>query len=209
LVEVASLAYGYGGQALFDGLSLRIGRGGFSLVVGGNGSGKSTLLALLAGARRPDAGSIVWCEGAAGQLAYLPQDVFVFQDTLRNNILLGRDFSDRDIGALLRRLGWDDFLQAWPAGLDTEVAERGGDLSGGQRQRIGLLRALIGAPAVLLLDEPENNLDARALDGLVHYLAGIRRAASIVMVSHSGCFDHLADARIDLPGRQARRVASA
>lgn len=130
-------------------------------IVGKSGCGKSTLLELLGGSLRPSSGHVL-VDGrpdSAPDAAWVHQNVFLFDDTLRENIGLGGTFTDEQIGSALRLAGLDEVVAALPDGLDTPVGEGGGRLSGGERQRVAIARALLYGKTTLLVDEATSALD--------------------------------------------------
>ncbi len=137
-------------------------------IVGSSGSGKSTLVKLLfrlydvtAGAVRLDGIDIREFDQFAYRklLAIVPQDVELFNASIRENILMGDDFSDEEIWNTLKLSVLEERVRHMPKGLDTEVGERGVKLSGGEKQRLGIARALIRKPKILVLDEATSSLD--------------------------------------------------
>lgn len=130
-------------------------------IVGKSGCGKSTLLELLGGSLRPSSGHVL-VDGrpdSAPDAAWVHQNVFLFDDTLRENIGLGGTFTDEQIGSALRLAGLGEVVAALPDGLDTPVGEGGGRLSGGERQRVAIARALLYGKTTLLVDEATSALD--------------------------------------------------
>ena len=130
-------------------------------IVGKSGCGKSTLLELLGGSLRPSSGHLL-VDGrpdSAPDAAWVHQNVFLFDDTLRENIGLGGTFTDEQIGSALRLAGLGEVVAALPDGLDTPVGEGGGRLSGGERQRVAIARALLYGKTTLLVDEATSALD--------------------------------------------------
>jgi ATP-binding cassette, subfamily C, bacterial PrsD len=181
--------------ALVAGASLELKAGEGLLIVGASGSGKSTLVRVLAGVWPAMRGS-VRVDGAAldqwnpeqlgEQVGYIPQDVELFEGSIAENIARFRpDASDEDIVAAAKDAGAHDLILKLPDGYGTRIGEGGQTLSGGQRQRVGLARALFGKPFVLLLDEPNSNLDQEGESALAQAIAGAKeRGAVAVVVSH-------------------------
>lgn len=169
-LEVCSLSYAYpnGGKVL-DNFQLTIRKGEFVGFRGYSGVGKSTLFNLLLGLLKPTEGEIridgrslttevqsAWLR----HVGYVPQEVFLFQGTLAENIALGcKDIDRNKVMEVLQLVSMDVWLDTLPNGVDTELNESGGNLSGGQKQRIGIARALYKDIDVLLLDEATSALD--------------------------------------------------
>lgn len=160
-------------------------------IVGKSGCGKSTLLELLGGFLRPSSGHVL-VDGRAGcvpDAAWVHQNVFLFDDTLRENIGLGGTFTDEQIGSALRLAGLGEVVAALPDGLDTPVGEGGGRLSGGERQRVAIARALLYGKTTLLVDEATSALDketaARVEDTLLA-LDGV----TLIAVTHQLDAEH-------------------
>ena len=206
-IELDSLIYERKGERLFDNLSIRISPGNCVALRGANGSGKSTLIGLIYGSQPALAPEILINGIQLSSLdistryrifSFLPQDVMVFSDTLRNNIALGRPVTDEIIETLCERLGMLNFLHQWPQQLDTLIEEGGRNISGGERQRIGLLRTLVVRTPILLLDEPEQNLDLQALQCLVTYLKEIKDNCTCLLITHSEVFNELIDQTVEI-----------
>ncbi len=177
-------------------------------LVGSSGSGKSTLAALAASFLTPDRGRVlvdgvdlaeVILASYRSQLGLVLQDDFLFDGTIRENLLFARaDATDEEVVDAARRAFVTEFTDRFPSGLDTVIGERGVKLSGGQRQRVTIARALLAAPRILLLDEATSSLDTESeafiqeslqelLEGrttfvIAHRLSTIRRADLILVI---------------------------
>lgn len=181
-------------RAILRGVSLRLAPGEALGVVGPSASGKSTLARLIVGVWRPVSGAVrldgadvaAWPRERLGPyLGYLPQDVELFGGTVAENIArLGAPDSAAVIDAA-RRAQVHELVLRLPKGYDTNIGESGEALSPGQRQRIGLARALYGAPRLVVLDEPNANLDHEGEQALLRVLHGLREAGvTLVIVAH-------------------------
>jgi len=164
-------------------------------VIGPSASGKSTLAKAITGIWKPAAGN-VRLDGAALEqygdddlgrhIGYLPQEIALFDGSVAENIarLTGKPDSAMVVEAA-KRAGAHEMILGLPGGYDYQVAAGGGKLSGGQRQRIGLARALYGDPAVVVLDEPNSNLDASGSDALNHAIQDIKaRGKAVIIMAH-------------------------
>ncbi len=190
------VAFGYRGTSapVFEALDLDIAGGEVVALVGPTGSGKSTLLSLISRLYDPSAGAVrldgadlrhVSLKALRAATAVVFEDNFLFDDTIRANICLGRDDVSEDrLAAALALARAADFVAALPDGLDTVVGERGLSLSGGQRQRLALARALISEPRVLMLDDATSAIDAANERAIVAGLARVRRGRTTIIVSH-------------------------
>jgi ATP-binding cassette subfamily C protein LapB len=159
------------------------------------GSGKSSLIKILSGLYKPTQGSLYLDGVDVHQLApeyvreaigYLPQDVRLFNGTLRENLTLGLPTpSDSRILAAARLTGLEPSIQAHPKGLELMITEGGKGLSGGQRQLVGLTRLLLAQPKIMLLDEPTASMDGQ-LEGRVmsHLFQEIDKDSLLVVVTH-------------------------
>lgn len=166
-----------------------------TLIVGPSGIGKSTFGRLSAGIEVPDDGEIL----LGGQniahhephdvrqnIAYVPQEPYLFSGTLRDNLTLGDcSITDETILRALRLSAADRLVEQLPQGLDTQVGERGSALSGGQRQRVAIARSLLRRPKVVILDEPTSALDGVAQRQLAAELQQLKKETTLIIITHS------------------------
>ncbi|MBC6469213.1 ABC transporter ATP-binding protein [Actinomadura alba] len=188
-----------GGPVLRD-VSFTVPAGGTVAVVGPTGSGKSTLTGLLVRLVDPAAGTVLLDGvdvrdlrqgGLAATAALVPQQAFLFDDTVRGNVTLGLEVPDEAVWEALRVAQADGFVAALPSGLNTRVGERGATLSGGQRQRLALARAMVRRPRLLVLDDATSSVDPQVETRI---LRGLREtAATVVVVAYRKATISLAD----------------
>jgi ATP-binding cassette subfamily C protein CydCD len=175
-------------------VSFTVPRGGRVAVVGPSGAGKSTLAMTLAGFLFPERGSLQiagvdaqeWDEtDLHATVGLLEQRPYLFDTTVAENLLLARpDAPPAALGEVMGRVGLGPWVAHLPHGLDTRVGEHGRRLSGGQQQRLGLARLLLADHRVLVLDEPDEHLDALSADALMADLLGAARDRTSVVISH-------------------------
>ncbi|HKP62912.1 MAG TPA: ABC transporter transmembrane domain-containing protein [Polyangiales bacterium] len=168
---------------------LEVGAGEAVAIVGPVGSGKSTLLRVLGGIQLPSRGSATQLGESRARLAYVPQEAFTLNASLRANIEFGAPehelLDEHELAAIVSDCALLPDLAALPSGLDTEIGERGVNLSGGQKQRVALARAAYRRPGIVLLDDPLSAVDVHTEDVLVERLLFRRlRSATRVVVTH-------------------------
>lgn len=214
-ITLENVTLRYGDTEVLRGLSLKAEAGKTTALVGASGAGKSTIFNVLTRLVDPQTGRVLIGGVGAGKMAIedlrglfsvVTQEALLFDETLRENILLGRtDVPDAKLKSVLDAAHVSDFLDKLPDGLDTKVGPRGSALSGGQRQRVVIARALLRDTPILLLDEATSALDAQseqvvqsALDKLsggrttiviAHRLSTIRNADKIVVMDRGQVVD--------------------
>jgi subfamily B ATP-binding cassette protein MsbA len=195
-VEYRGVGFGYADaqEAVLDGIDLAVGPGQTLAVVGRSGAGKSTLVGLLPRLYDVSRGSVL-LDGVdvreyaladlRRQIAYVGQDVLLFDDTIRNNIALGmEDVAGERILEAARAAHVMEFASGLPQGLDTRVGDRGSLLSGGQRQRVAIARAILRDAPVLVLDEATSALDAGSERHVQDALARLRAGRTTLVIAH-------------------------
>lgn len=176
-------------------ISLRIQKGKTVGFIGPSGSGKSTLIDLILGLLSPESGVIKVdsCDISTdlrkwqNQIGYVPQSIFLTDNTLRNNIAFGIPEQEIDEDALrksYKAANLEEFIESLPEGLQTNVGERGTRLSGGQKQRIGIARALYHNPSVLVLDEATSALDTNSESNIMDSVTKLKGQKTIIIVAH-------------------------
>ena len=194
LVNQVSFTYPETGVRALNNLTFQVAAGERVLIMGKTGSGKSTLLQLLLRFYDPDAGTISINEQNItnadlfyyrSQIGYVPQDSFLFSDTISANISFGKIGCDRAaIEAAAAAAAIDTEILQFPEGYQTSVGERGVTLSGGQKQRISLARALVSSPKLLLLDDCLSAVDSGTEQKIATYISAKLTDATVLMVSH-------------------------
>ncbi|MGH8722696.1 MAG: peptidase domain-containing ABC transporter, partial [Burkholderiales bacterium] len=209
-LDAVKFAYDGRGAPVLEGIDGRIGPGGLHGVIGRNGSGKTTLLKLIAGLYAPQDGRVLLDEADIKQftrrdlakwVAYLPQECTLFAGSIRDNIAIADPgATDEQVIEAAERARVHQYIIDQPDGYATAIGEAGLQLSGGLRQRLALARAFLGAPPVLLLDEPTGNLDNDAERDLARVLREMARDSTIVAVTHSPALLNACDSILVLDG---------
>ena len=196
-IDIDKLCYRYptAENEVLKGVSFHIPLGSSVGFIGESGAGKSTLADVILGILFPEKGHILY-EGIdvhehplswAEKLAYIPQAIFLSDESIRKNVAFGiedKDIDEKKVWEALEEAQLKKFVEGLPNGLDTEVGERGVRLSGGQRQRIGIARALYGNPEILVLDEATSALDNDTEKAVMEAIERLHGKKTLIIIAH-------------------------
>lgn len=202
-ISVENLFFGPPGQPILKNISFKVDAGDILAIIGPSASGKSSLCRLLLGLWKPMTGKVrfdnadiaTWDAEVLGEhVGYLPQEVELFAGSIAENIARMHEVAPKAVIRAAELAGVHKLVLNLPKGYDTLIGEGGASLSGGQRQRIGLARALYGNPKIVILDEPNSNLDEEGENGLIqaiHHLKAQR--TTVIFVTHKPNIFGIAD----------------
>ncbi len=192
-IEGLDWKYPEGESKVLEGLDLCIRKGEAVGIIGESGSGKSTLADLMLRLYKPQKGGVFMDgidistipEAWSRIMAYIPQNVFLMDDTIRENVIFGaKDISDDAVWDALKKAALDTFVKGLPDGLDTIVGERGVKFSGGQRQRIAIARALLIDPQIMILDEATSALDNETEAAVMDAIDALSGSVTMMIIAH-------------------------
>lgn len=194
-VEVKDVSFGYhDDKEILHGVSLFVPQNSMTALVGTSGSGKSTLAKLIAGFWDVKNGTItmgghdlkeISLTELYDQVAFVSQDNYLFDDTVRENIRMGRrDATDAEVEAAAHNAGCDSFIGELENGFDTAVGGGGAHLSGGEKQRISIARAMLKNAPIVIIDEATANVDPENEDRLQKAIEALTRDKTIIMITH-------------------------
>lgn len=187
--------YSETGRQILDNVNLHIDKGESVALIGASGSGKTTLADIILGLLEPEQGQVLmdgidvysipkkWSE----TIGYVPQSVFLLDDTVRNNVLFGKtdeETDDQKVWEALEKAQLKEHIMSLPDKLDTMVGERGVKLSGGQRQRVAIARALYYNPEILVLDEATSALDSETEQAVMEAIDRLHGNKTLIIVAH-------------------------
>ena len=180
-------------REILHGINLSFPKGSFTSLVGESGCGKSTIASILMGRSRGYSGSVtiggaelreISEESLMRHITYVSHQSYLFKGTVRSNLLMGKpDASDEQLWAVLKQVNLADFLRS-ENGLDTLVAEKGGNFSGGQCQRLALARALLHDSPVYIFDEATSNIDVESENDIMAQIHALAGRKTVILISH-------------------------
>lgn len=191
-IEIKKVNYAYEENLVIDEVALTIEKGIPLVLSGRSGKGKTTLANLIAGLYFPSKGQVLYV-GASGmafsstdyrtKVGFVTQDIYLFQDSLRSNLVADRDCTDEHIWEVLEQVDAAEFVRAM-GGLDTESAEAGRSLSGGQRRRLGIARVLLSGSNILIFDEVTAGLDSKNKTAVLNVIERLSETFIVVVIAH-------------------------
>ena len=197
------VSFSHSTHPVVSGANLEIPTNQITVLQGPSGAGKTTIIDLLIGLNKAQSGQIyvgsdpidaIDIKAWRKSIGYVPQDLMLFHDTVRENIVLGiESLTDAQVEAALEQAGAKEFVEKLEQGINTDVGSMGGKLSGGQRQRIALARALVTGPRMLILDEVTSALDPESEAQIVNNIAALRGRYTIVAITHRPAWTAIAD----------------
>lgn len=194
-LEGVTFKYPSSVEPVLEGVSFEINKNKSIALIGPSGAGKTTLADIILGLLEPQEGHI-YCDGEDvykklfgwhSLLGYIPQTIYLIDDTIRNNILFGipeNEADDEKVWKALEDAQLADFVKSLEEGLNTVVGERGVRLSGGQRQRIGIARALYNNPQILVLDEATSALDSETETAVMEAIDALHGNRTMIIIAH-------------------------
>jgi ATP-binding cassette, subfamily B, multidrug efflux pump len=193
-IEFHRLNFAYNGTPVLHDANLKIPEGSSLAIVGPTGSGKTTLVNLIPRVYDAEPGAIVIdghlirefpLEFLRSNIGFVPQETFLFSDTVRENIAFGlEDATDVEVRAAAEAANIAADIESFPDKYQTMVGERGIALSGGQKQRIAIARALIRNPRILILDDALSSVDTQTEDKILNHLREVMRGRTTIFISH-------------------------
>ena len=195
LLKNVSFNYDETGQFNISNVNLMIEHATINAIVGKSGSGKTTLVDIILGVTIPISGEVLIAgkspaqiiHESPGLLAYVPQDVYIINGSIRENICLGYNEKDIDtklIHEVLEQSQLTDFVESLPDKIDTYIGDGGSKLSGGQKQRLGIARALITKPRILVMDESTSSLDGETESKLTNAIVSLKGETTMILIAH-------------------------
>lgn len=192
-IVLENVSFYYGDKLILKDINLTIKRGEKVGIVGLSGAGKTTLIEIIAGLLKPTTGKILidnidlWeydIESYREKIAFVPQEPFLFEGSIYDNLTLGKHISLDKVEYACRLANIDDFIESLPNKYFYKISEGGLNLSGGQRQRLTIARAILREPEIILLDEPTSNVDAQSEEKIIQALEKFLYNKTAIIITH-------------------------
>jgi ABC-type bacteriocin/lantibiotic exporter with double-glycine peptidase domain len=211
-------SYNQSNKLILDNLNFEIKYNTFTAIIGESGSGKTTLMHIILGLLKQSKGKIysngkeieLNSEAWMNKIGYLPQSVFIADDTIKNNITLFQsnenvDFELLNLSIKLARL--DNLVQSLPQGYNYNVGERGSNISGGEIQRIGIARLIYNKKSVIIFDEPTSALDSKTEIEIIETIVSLKDTCTLIIVTHNKNLLKHVDFAYELKGKKILLVS--
>lgn len=217
-IKFKNVSYGYGkSKKILDNINFEINKNSLAGVIGESGSGKSTLLKIFMGLLKPTEGNILvdnnsiydFLNSWQNKVSFVPQEVYILDDTIKRNIALGVDedkINLEQLNTVINSSNLQSLLNDLPHGIDTVLGEKGARISGGQRQRIGIARALYNQPEILILDEATSSLDEKNEFEIFEELNLIKKKTTIIFATHRKTLKKYCDTLFEIENSKINKV---
>mgnify|MGYP003349841465 CR=1 FL=1 len=195
IIDNVTFGYKDSEKPIFKNMSLTIPQGKIVGIVGPSGSGKTSLVDLILGVLEPVNGKVlisgvsprIAAAKWSGAISYVPQNVFIKEGTILENVILGYDYDPSDeirVWGALQKSQLESWVKSLSEGLNTQVGEFGSRLSGGQKQRVGIARALYTSPKLIVLDEATSSLDSQTEHDFTDALNSLKSKTTLIIIAH-------------------------
>lgn len=194
IIRFTNIAFGYDTKQLMNDINFEINRGDVVQIIGRNGAGKTTIVNLLCGLLQPTQGQIYINDiqleevDLSGLISVVTQEYHFFDDSIKNNILLGKNYSEQKIRALAQELDFYDVVESGKLNLSSKIVGKGGNISGGQAQKINILRALVSDTPIIIFDEVDTFLDLESKKSIEKYITN-HREKTFILITHRNIKD--------------------
>lgn len=193
-IEVRDLTFRYktNEKEILKSINVNFKLGNSIGIIGPSGSGKTTFIDIILGLLNPECGGVYFNDLSINEnmsewlshVAYIPQQIFLMDDTIKANIVFGSEYNEEKIWQVLREAQLEEVVKAMPNSLDTTVGDQGIRLSGGQRQRIGIARALYSNPDILFFDEATSALDTETENAIMETINSLKGKKTLFIIAH-------------------------
>ena len=214
-IKIENLNFSFENKNIFENLNFEIIKGKTIGIIGQSGSGKSTLLNIILGLLKPEKGNIFYNIDKkkhnvphTNLFSYVPQDIYLLDDSILSNIVFGKDDKDIDynkINKIIEQVELSNFVKDLDEGLLTNLGDKAKNISGGQAQRISLARALYYDSEVIILDEFTNQLDDETENKIFKIIENLKKLKTIIIVSHKKKFMSICDEIYEIESNKLKK----
>ena len=217
-IKLKDISYGFDkSKKILDNINFEVNKNFLIGLIGQSGSGKTTLLKIFMGLLKPNEGQFLvdgksiyeFLNSWQNKISFVPQEVYILDDTLKRNIALGVDENLIDLEKLnnsIKSSNLEKFVNNLPNGINTVLGEKGSRISGGQRQRIGIARALYNQPEIIVLDEATSSLDEKNEYEIFEELNSLKKDITIIFASHRKTLKKYCDTLFEIENTKLNRI---